>query len=46
VIIGFLLLNSLGSSVDILIALHVLIQVPSRAYLVANGKDSYWKLDG
>jgi hypothetical protein len=46
VIIGFLLLNSLGSSVDILIALHVLIQVPSRAYLVANGKDSYWKPDG
>ena len=44
-IIGFLLLNSLGSSVDILIALHVLIQVPSRAYLVSNGKDLYWKLD-
>jgi len=42
-IIGILLLNSLGSSVDILIALHILIQVPSRAYLVANGKDSYWK---
>jgi hypothetical protein len=46
VIIGVLLLNSLGSSVDILIALHVLIQVPSRAYLVANGKDTYWKTDG
>ena len=46
VIICFLLLNSLGSSVDILIALHVLIQVPSRAYLIANGKESYWKRDG
>jgi hypothetical protein len=45
-IIGVLLLNSLGSSVDILIALLVLIQVPSRAYLVANGKDTYWKIDG
>jgi len=46
VIIGFLVLNSLGSSVDILTALHVLLQVPSRAYLVANGKDSYWKPEG
>jgi len=46
VVIVFLLLNSLGSSVDILIALHVLIQVPSHAYLVSNGKDSYWKPDG
>ena len=45
-IVGVLLLNSLGSSVDILIALHVLIQVPSKAYLVANGKDTYWKIDG
>jgi hypothetical protein len=46
VIIGVLLLNSLGSSVDILIALHVFIQVPSKAYLAANGKDTYWKIDG
>jgi vacuolar-type H+-ATPase subunit I/STV1 len=46
VIIVFLLLNSLGSSVDLLIALHVLIQVPFRAFLVSNGKDSYWKLVG
>jgi hypothetical protein len=45
-IIGFLLLNSLGSSVDILIALHVLLQVPSQAYLVATGKDTYWKPEG
>jgi hypothetical protein len=45
-IVGLLLLNSLGSSVDILIALHVLYQVPSRAYLVANGKDTYWKING
>lgn len=45
-IVGVLLLNSLGSSVDILIALHVLIQVPSKAYLIANGKDTYWKIDG
>jgi hypothetical protein len=46
VIIGVLLLNSLGSSVDILVALHVLIQVPSRAHLVATGMDTYWKIDG
>ena len=46
VIIGVLLLNSMGSSVDILIALHVLIQVPFKAYLVANGMDTYWKIDG
>ena len=45
-IVGVLLLNSLGSSVDILIALHVLIQVPSKASLVANGKDPYWKIVG
>jgi hypothetical protein len=45
-IIGVLLLNSLGSSVDILIALYVLIQVPSRAYLVANGRETYWKTEG
>jgi hypothetical protein len=45
VIIGVLVLNSLGSSVDVLIALLVRIQVPSGAYLVANGRDSYWKID-
>jgi hypothetical protein len=45
-IVGVLLLNSLGSSVDILVALHVLLQVPSRAYLVATGKDTYWKIEG
>ena len=45
-ITGLLLLNSLGSSVDILIAVLVLMQVPSRAYLVANGRDTYWKIDG
>ncbi len=43
VIIGVLLLNSMGSSVDILMALNVLIQVPSRADLVANGTETYWK---
>jgi hypothetical protein len=32
--------------VDILIAVLVLMQVPSRAYLVANGRDTYWKIDG
>ena len=45
-VVGVLLLNSLGSSVDILVALLVLIQVPPGAYLVANGRDTYWKLDG
>jgi len=45
-IIGVLLLNSLGSSVDILIALLVLIQVPSRSHLVANGRETYWKIGG
>jgi len=42
-LLGVLLLNSLGSSVDILIALLVLIQVPSRAFLLANGRETYWK---
>jgi hypothetical protein len=45
-ILGLLVLNSLGSSVDILIAVLVLLQVPSTAYLVANGRDTYWKIDG
>jgi hypothetical protein len=45
-IVGLLVLNSLGSSVDILIAVLVLMQVPSTAYLVANGRDTYWKIDG
>lgn len=45
-ILGLLVLNSLGSSVDILIAVLVLMQVPSTAYLVANGRDTYWKIDG
>lgn len=45
-IIGVLLLNSLGSSVDILIAVLVLIQVPSRSHLVAHGRETYWKIDG
>jgi hypothetical protein len=44
-VVGVLVLNSLGSSVDILVALLVLIQVPSRAFLVANGRDTYWKID-
>jgi hypothetical protein len=43
VIIGVLIVNSMGSSVDILMALNVLIQVPSRADLVANGTETYWK---
>lgn len=46
VIIGLLLVNALGSSVDMLIALQVLIHVPSRASLVANGMDTYWKTEG
>jgi len=45
-ILGLMVLNSLGSSVDMLIALLVLMQVPSRAHLVANGRDTYWKPDG
>jgi hypothetical protein len=45
-IVGLLVLNSLGSSVDILTAVLVLMQVPSKAYLVANGRDTYWKIDG
>jgi hypothetical protein len=45
-ILGLLVLNSLGSSVDILIAVLVILQVPSTAYLVANGRDTYWKIDG
>jgi hypothetical protein len=45
-IVGVLVLNSLGSSVDILVALLVIIQVPSHAYLVANGRDTYWTIEG
>ncbi len=45
-VLGVLLVNSLGSSVDILVALLVLIQVPSRSHLRANGRETYWKIDG
>jgi hypothetical protein len=45
-ITGLLLVNSLGSSVDILMAVLVLMQVPPRAHLVANGRETYWKPDG
>ena len=45
-ITGLFLLNSLGSSVDILMAVLVLMQVPSGAHLVANGRETYWKTDG
>ena len=39
-ITGLLLLNSLGSSVDILLAVLVLMQVPPGAHLVANGRET------
>jgi hypothetical protein len=45
-ITGLLLLNSLGSSVDILMAVLVLMQVPPGAHLVATGRETYWKPDG
>jgi hypothetical protein len=45
-VLGVLLVNSLGSSVDILVALLVLIQVPSRSHLRATGRETYWKTDG
>jgi hypothetical protein len=45
-ITGLLLLNSLGSSVDILMAVLVLMQVPPGAHLVATGRETYWKTDG
>ncbi len=45
-VLGVLLVNSLGSSVDVLVALLVLIQVPSRSHLRANGRETYWKTDG
>ena len=44
-IMGLLVVNSLGSSVDILMAVLVLMQVPPRAHLVANGRETYWKAD-
>ncbi|MBN1455695.1 MAG: DUF3267 domain-containing protein [Methanomicrobia archaeon] len=41
-----ILLNSLGSSVDLLIAMLVLTQVPAGASLVSNGRVTCWKEAG
>ena len=43
IIIFIILLNSLGSGVDILSLILVSIQVPSGANLISNGPSSYWK---
>jgi len=42
-IILIILLNSIGSGVDILSLILVFIQVPSGANLVSNGSSNYWK---
>lgn len=42
-IILIILLNSIGSGVDILSLILVSIQVPSGACLVSNGPGNYWK---
>jgi len=38
-----IILNSIGSSVDILSLTLVLLQVPKDAYLTMNGMRTYWK---
>jgi len=40
---AFIILNSIGSSVDILSLTLVLLQVPKDAYLTMNGMRTYWK---
>lgn len=40
---AFIILNSIGSSVDILSLTLVLLQVPKDAYLIMNGMRTYWK---
>ena len=40
---AFIILNSIGSSVDILSLTLVLLQVPKDAYLTMNGIRTYWK---
>jgi hypothetical protein len=39
----FIILNSIGSGVDILSLTLVLLQVPKDAYLTMNGMRTYWK---
>ena len=43
ILIIVILLNSLGSSVDILSLISILSQVPSNAHLTSNGMLTYWK---
>ncbi|WP_406661552.1 DUF3267 domain-containing protein [Methanolobus sp. ZRKC3] len=43
-IIFLILLNSMASSVDILIFILILFQVPSNSYLRSNGMNTYWKI--
>jgi hypothetical protein len=42
-VICLILLNSLASSVDILIILLVAFQVPADSRLISNGMKTYWK---
>jgi Putative zincin peptidase len=42
-LIAFVIFNSIGSSVDILSLILVLLQVPKDAYLIMNGMRTYWK---
>ena len=39
-----ILLNSMGSSVDILNLILIALQIPSNSYLTSNGTNTYWKM--
>ncbi|WHY78611.1 DUF3267 domain-containing protein [Neobacillus sp. WH10] len=41
----FILINSLGASLDILGLFLVLFQVPKKAVIKSNGTSTYWKLE-
>jgi len=44
-VLFFIILNSLGSSLDIMGLFLVLFQVPNKALLRNNGTRTYWKLE-
>lgn len=39
-----ILLNSMASSVDILMLILILFQAPANSYITSNGMNTYWKL--
>lgn len=42
-VILLMLFNAIGSSVDMLILITILVQVPAGAYITLNGMKTYWK---